>query len=141
MKSEKEVVFKPNHKPIIAILIICLIGIIILKQFRGIDDVFFYGLGSTVVILMLIQFYKQTQYDFILKINQHELSFKNDKKTFKLKDIQSFYTTPKVYNQPSKLNIEHKGIMEILILENFNRAKLNKVSQILTEKIRESQKN
>ena len=137
MKIEKEVVFKPNHKPIILILIFCFIGIIILKQFAKLDDGFIYGLGSMLIILTLIYFYKQTQYDFEIKINQHLLSYKNDKKVFDLKRIESFYTVIQTNRTPAKLVISYNGKEEVLLLENFKKSKLERVSQVLNERIKE----
>lgn len=137
MKIEKEVVFKPNHKPIILILIICLFGIIILKQFTEIADEVVYGLGSMVVILALVYFYKQTQYDFVIKINQHSLSYKNDKKVFDLKRIESFYTVVQINRTPAKLVVSYEGNEELLLLENFNKSTLERLSLVLNERINE----
>ncbi|WP_191858533.1 hypothetical protein [Hanstruepera ponticola] len=137
MKSEKEVSFKSNHKPLITILLFCLLVIILLKQFNEIEDVFFYGIGSTIVVLLLIQIYKQTQYDFTIKINQQELSYKNDKKVFDLKRIESFYIVPQVNKNPPKLIVSYRGKEELLLLENFSKKRLKEVSESLTKKIDE----
>lgn len=141
MKFEKEVVFKPNHKLKIAVLIISLIGCFFLKLLSTIDNKVIYGIGILTISLLLMEIYKQSQYDFILKINQHVLSYKNDKKIFKLKEIESFYIVPQTYHTPPKLMVSHKGKMELLLLENYNKLKLKEVSRVLNEKIGELQKN
>lgn len=135
MKFESVVIFKPNHKIKIIIWSIFLIGVFVLKQFNRLDDIMIYGLGSLALFLLLMEIYKQTQYDFILKIDKEILSYKNDKKIIKLKEIQDFHTLPQMYNLPPRLMITINGKTEAIQLENFNKSKMSRISEVLSERI------
>ena len=139
----KEKIFKPFYIGNIVIIVALLIGVVYLKydgQFlEKYSENYVYFLISGLICLLIWQVFNQFRHEYLIKISRNHLHYKNDKIVIDLKDIISYKYIPTISNTPSSFILETKKGEVILKLPNYNRIRLKRISEALTESIKNLQ--
>lgn len=132
----KERIFKPNHTLNLVLLSTFLLVGIYLKYYEQYGDSKIYIATIVLGCLLIWELYNLKRYSYLIKITKKRLHYKEDKIVIDLKDIIGFSYIPTISYSPSKFVIETTKGEVSLDMPNYNKGKLKKISDALTESIK-----
>ena len=135
----KDKIFKPHHTLNIILLSVFLLTTIYLKYDGQFEDRIVYILAAGLGCLLIWEIFSLKRYSYLIRISKKKLHYKDDKIVIELKDIMSFTYIPTISYTPSKFILETKKGDITLELPNYNRIKLKRISETLTEHIKNLQ--
>ena len=123
---DRESIFKPAHKLNILIYFIIL-GMILCLGYTNYWNINMVYIMSTLFTILIISEILSQSKNFILKINNKLISYKDDKKIIKWENVTRFEAELGFFNNPSKIIIYTHENSETLLLKNYNKNNLAKV--------------
>lgn len=129
-------IFKPFHIINIVILVALSIVGIYLKYDGQYSDSNFYFLGALLMCMLIWEVFSQFRFNYLVKLSRRRLFYKDDKIIVELKDIISYTYVSTISYSPSKFFIETKKGDINLELPNYNKIKLKRIAEALTERLK-----
>ena len=126
-------IFKDNRLVSLIIFTVLILGVLYLRTIREINDNTTYAIVGISIVLIAIEFYKQNKYNYILKIDNQKISYKDNKLLIPWNIINEFRVIFGSRNRSSELIIYTSEKEYKLKLESFSRLKLDRLINVLNE--------
>lgn len=128
-------IFKPYHTINIILLSVFLLVTVYLKYDGKFEDRKIYLIAVVLGCLLIWELLSLKRYSYLIKISKKRLHYKDDKIIIELKDIISFTYIPTIGYTYSKFILDTTKGEISLDMPNYNKPKLKKISEALTNKI------
>ncbi len=129
-------IFKPYHTINIILLSVFLLVTVYLKYDGKFEDRKIYLIAVVLGCLLIWELFNLKRYSYLIKISKKRLHYKDDKIVIELKDIISFTYIPTIGYTYSKFILDTTKGKISLDMPNYNKPKLKKISEALTNKIK-----